>query len=77
MQSVAQLEASIQMLPTHEFLALAEWISKEHVDRLRRDGFEPIELEAELLKGLEGPRHLIDENFFQSLRQGWGNKSAS
>jgi len=71
MQSVAQLEASIQLLPTQEFLALAEWISEQHVKRLRCDGFEAPELEAEMLRALEGPRHPVDERLFDELRQGW------
>ena len=71
MQSVAQLEASIQMLPAQDFLLLAEWFSEQHVQRLRQDGFESPELEAEMIKALDGPRHEVNESFFMGLRQGW------
>lgn len=71
MQSVAQLEASIQMLPAQDFLVLAEWFSEQHMQRRREDGFEPPELEAEMVKALDGPRHEVNEAFFAELKRSW------
>ena len=32
---------------------------------------ERLELEAAMLKGLEGPRHPVDETFFTQVRAAW------
>ncbi len=71
MSTVAKLEASIQNLPPEEFFELAEWMTHRHLEILADDGFESPELEAAMLKGLEGPRHPVDEAFFTQVRAAW------
>ena len=68
MATVAELEESILTLPKEDFLQLHDWMNGR-VEALQDDEFESPELEAEILKGLDGPRIPVDEAFFASLRQ--------
>ena len=71
MSTVAQIEDSIRTLPARDFLQLAEWMCRHHLDVLSSEGFESPELEAEMLKGLNGPRYSADDAFYAGIRQGW------
>ncbi len=71
MSNMAQLESEIQALPDGDFLQLMEWMEERRLDRLAVDGFEAPELEAALLRGLEGPRHEWNGAMRERIRTGW------
>ena len=71
MSTVAKLEASIQNLPAEEFFELAEWMTHRHLEILKDDGFESPELEAAMLKGLEGPRYKVEPALYDRIRESW------
>lgn len=75
MSTIAQIEEAVFALPNDEFLTL--------LDRMqRRVGlvdsedieYESPELEAELLKAVDGPRLPFDAAFLDSIRQSWPSK---
>jgi hypothetical protein len=68
MASIAQIEASIQTLPAKEFFTLLGWMSEHHLKILSSDDFEALELETELLKSLDSPRHVVDDGLFDDIR---------
>ena len=70
MPSVAQIEESIETLPAAEFFSLLGWMAERHLTVLASGEFEAPELEAELLKSLDSPRHAVDESFFDGIRAG-------
>lgn len=74
MSTMAQLESEIQALPDREFQTLLAWMEDRHLDRLAADGFEPPELEAAVLRGLEGPQHEWNEALRTHIRAGWGRR---
>jgi hypothetical protein len=67
MSTVAQIEAAILELPQDSFLELFSRMSA----RRESMAFEPPEMEAELLKAVNGPWHLVDDAFWDSIRQSW------
>jgi hypothetical protein len=66
--TVTQIEESIQTLPAKDFFDLLGWMTERHLEVLASDEFEAPELEAELLKALESPRHVINDNLFDEIR---------
>lgn len=74
MPTVAQIEDSIQALPAKDFFQLLEWMCEKQVEALGTDRFDSPELEAEMLKGLEGPLHPVDESLYAGLRSVWGTR---
>ena len=70
MSTVAQLEAAILELPEDSFLELFDRLSARH-DAI---AYESPELEAELLKAVDGPWHPVDEAFWDSIRQSWSSR---
>lgn len=68
MPSVAQIEESIQTLPASEFFSLLGWMAERHLAVLASGEFEAPELEAELLKSLDSPRHVVNEAFFDGIQ---------
>ena len=68
MSTLAQIETSIETLPTQDFLALADWMTDRHLKMLATDEFESAELEAELLAAIDSPRHPANDEFFASVR---------
>ena len=68
MPSVAQIEKSIETLPAAELFSLLGWMAERHLAVLASGEFEAPELEAELLKSLDSPRHAVDESFFDAIR---------
>ncbi len=56
MSNPAQIENRIEALSHDEFLVLMEWMEDRHLQLLSEDGFESPEMEAAMLRGLEGPR---------------------
>lgn len=68
MPSIAQIEESIETLPAAEFFSLLGWMAERHLAVLASGEFEAPELEAELLKSLDSPRHVVDDAFFDSIR---------
>ena len=68
MPSIAQIEESIETLPPAEFFSLLGWMAERHLAVLASGEFEAPELEAELLKSLDSPRHAVDESFFHGIR---------
>ena len=63
MSAIEEIEESIQTLPAVQFFSLLEWMTERHLKMLSSEGFESPELEAEILKSLEGSRHVVDANF--------------
>ena len=68
MPSVAQIEETIKTLPAAEFFSLLGWMAERHLTVLASGEFEAPELEAELLKSLDSPRHAVDESLFDGIR---------
>ena len=68
MPSIAQIEESIETLPAADFFSLLGWMAERHLAVLASGEFEAPELEAELLRSLDSPRHAVDEAFFDSIR---------
>lgn len=68
MPSIAQIEESIETLPAADFFSLLGWMAERHLAVLASGEFEAPELEAELLKSLDSPRHAVDATFFDSVR---------
>ena len=68
MPTVAQIETSIQNLPTGELFALLGWMSERHSEVLSSGDFEAPELEAALLKAIDSPRHLVNDALFEDIR---------
>ena len=68
MRSVAQIKESIQSLPAAEFFSLLDWMTERHLAAFASGEFEVPELEAELLKSLDSPRHAVDESLFDGIR---------
>ena len=68
MPSIAQIEESIETLPAAEFFSLLGWMAERHLAVLASGEFEAPELEAELLKSLDSPRHAVDGVFFDGIR---------
>jgi hypothetical protein len=68
MPSIAQIEESIQSLPATEFYTLLDWMTEQHLKVLSAGAFEAPELEAELLKSLDSPRHPLDDAMFGEIR---------
>jgi hypothetical protein len=75
MTTVAQIEDSIQALSAKDFFQLLEWMCEKHVDDLAAGHFDSLELEAEILKGLEGPRYPVGNILYGDLRSRWGTTS--
>jgi hypothetical protein len=72
MSSVAEIQQSISELPAQEFYRLQDWMTERHLELLRdKDGFESPELEAEMLKAVDGPWHPLNEEFFEDIRRSW------
>lgn len=68
MQTIAQLEDSIRMLPAGDFFNLLGWMCDKHLEVISTDGFESPELEAEMLKALDSPHVEGDDAFYQELK---------
>ena len=68
MSAVAQIEASIQSLPAHEFFTLLGWMAERHLAVLSSGEFESAELEAALLKSIDSPRHPVTDSLFDGIR---------
>jgi hypothetical protein len=70
MSTVAEIESAILSLPQNSFLEL--------LDRLcaRRDSivYESPELEAELLKAVNGPWHPVNDDLYEGIRNQWQEK---
>ena len=71
MSTVAELEASIQSLPAGDFLKLMEWMTDRHLHVVTSDTLASAELEAEILRGLDGPQHEVTASLFDDIRAGW------
>lgn len=71
MSTLEQLEQDIGALPDGEFQSLLAWMEERHLDRLSADGFEAPELEAAVLRGLDGPQHEWNEATRTGIRAGW------
>ncbi len=57
MPTLDQIEDSIRALPAGDFIRLAEWMCDHHLEVINTvEGFESVELEAEMLKGLSNIR---------------------
>lgn len=78
MTTIAEIEDSIRTLPTQSFLELLAWMNERHLEVLREenDGYESPELEAAMLKALDGPWHVWDDALMDRIRQNWKNKAA-
>lgn len=78
MKTIAEIEDSIRALPTQSFLELLGWMNERHLEVLREenDGYESPELEAAMLKALDGPWHVWDDALMDRIRQNWKNKAA-
>ena len=70
MPSVAQIEETIETLPAAEFFSLLGWMTERHLAVLASGEFDVPELEAELLKSLDPPRHAVDSSLFDGIRAG-------
>jgi hypothetical protein len=68
MSGISQIEAAIQSLPADDFFTLLGWMSDRHLEVLSNGEFESPELEAALLKSLDGPRHPVDDTLFADIR---------
>ena len=68
MPSIAQIEESIETLPVADFFLLLGWMAERHLAVLASSEFEAPELEAELLKSLDSPRHAVDDTLFDGIR---------
>ncbi|MCX6858209.1 MAG: hypothetical protein NTV80_25285, partial [Verrucomicrobia bacterium] len=71
MSTVAQIESAILELPQDCFLELLERLCA------RRDSivFESPELEAELLKAVDGPWHPVNDELYDNIRHRRQEKS--
>ena len=76
MPGLDQIEEIIRALPAKDFMRLAEWMCDRHLEVIISEGFESPELESELLAGLSGPRHEVNEAFYDGIRSGWKDSSA-
>ena len=78
MTTVTQIEDSIRALPLPSFLELLHWMESRHDEVLcqKHDGYESPELEAAMLKALDGPRQPITEELYEGIRQRWREKRA-
>ena len=76
MTNIAQIEDSIRALPAASFVELMDWMERRHVEVLREQGREPPELEAAMIKALEGPWHVWNDDLKNSIRQNWKDKTA-
>ena len=68
MSVLQEIEASIQTLPAQDFFALADWMTEQHLKVLIGTDFEDPELEAALLKSLDGPRREVNDALFADIR---------
>ena len=68
MSTIAQIEASIETLPAQDFLTLLGWMEERHLKVLTSAEFEVPELEAAMLKALDGPRHPVNDALFDGIR---------
>ena len=68
MSVIEEIEDSIQTLPAGEFFSLLEWMTERHLEMLSAGGFESPELEAEILKSMDGPRYVVDSKFLDEIR---------
>ena len=68
MPSIAQIEESIETLPAAEFFSLLGWMAERHLAVLASGEFEAPELEAELLRSLDSPRHAVNDALFDGIR---------
>ena len=68
MPAISRIEESIQALPAQEFFTLLGWLAERHLEVLSSDQFEAPEMEAALLKSLDGARHPVDDALFASIR---------
>ncbi len=68
MANVVEIEESIQTLQDDQFFSLMGWMTERHLEILSSGGFETQELEMELLKSLNSPRHPIGQELFDSVR---------
>jgi hypothetical protein len=68
MPAISQIEASIQDLPAQEFSSLLGWMAERHLEVLASGEFEAPEVEAALLKSLDGARYPVDEALFAGIR---------
>jgi len=77
MTTVAEIKDSIRALPASDFHQLLDWMNERQWEVLGEDGYESPELEAAMLKALDGPRHPVDEAFFEGIRQRWRDKKGT
>ena len=76
MTTIAQIEDSIRALPTTSFIELMDWMERRHVEVLREQGRESPELEAAMLKALDGPWHVWNDDLKNRIRQNWKDETA-
>jgi len=68
MNTVAQLEASIQRLPAGDFFTLLDWMAERHLEVLATGDFEAPELETALLAAIDSPRHKLNDPLLEGVR---------
>ena len=68
MSTIAQIEASIETLPTQDFFALLGWMADQHLKVLSSAEFESPELEEAMLRAIESPRHPVNDELFTDIR---------
>lgn len=68
MNTVAQLEASIQRLPAEDFFTLLDWMAERHLEVLATGDYEAPELETALLAAIDSPRHTLNAPFLDGVR---------
>lgn len=76
MTTIAQMEDSIRALPASGFYELLDWMNERQAEVLEEDGYESPELEAAMLKALDGPWHVWDDALKDRIRQSWKDKVA-
>ena len=77
MTTVAEIQDSIRTLSASDFYKLLDWMNERQWEVLGEDGYESPELEAAMLKALDGPWQPIDEAFYESIRQRWRDKKSA
>lgn len=76
MTTIAEIEDSIRALPASGFMELMDWMEHRHVEVLCEQGREPPELEAAMVKALDGPWHVWNDDLKDRIRQNWKDKAA-
>ncbi len=77
MTAVDQIKDSISSLPASDFYQLLDWMNERQLEVLGEDGYESPELEAAMLKALDGPRYPVDEAFYEGIRKRWRDKKSA